>query len=345
MGNILFQNCEQAISYMLQHLRLSRVDFKFLDSVSKTGVRQNSITTNQVELFKKIVYKYRKQLEKLKFSVIDIIELPWHCKVIPSSPEFTEAYISIVDNLIKLKAPYNKNFIVATRKEPIPSMKWDKVERLYTINYGTYAFKELYHKVKEHFSEVNYCVVSKRLLDYVEKYNDVLYWNPNLVYKNNRFFICAANESLMESINHIELNIEPQTIADLVFHGIRISDSVLNILREKYPTEFVNFISDPEPIIEAQKIELIIEWLSMIGCDVVYEVNKMYRFGEKFNSNYYETFKKYSIPIIKNAEADQNKSYKRPVSFSYTTLGFGMNRPNKLFKIIKFVNSQPVNIL
>jgi len=101
------KTAEHVAHYMVGNISLSRFDKKFVESLQVL----KQVTTNQVELFYKIIYKYRRQLSKDELDADKLIHLPWTSKVIESAPQYTDGHVSIEGKQIIFKCPYNKNFI------------------------------------------------------------------------------------------------------------------------------------------------------------------------------------------------------------------------------------------
>ena len=67
------------------HLALSRYDSKFIGNIQKL----NQLTSNQVILFHKLLFKYSRQLAKHELFPENLIVLPWRKPIVESVPEFT----------------------------------------------------------------------------------------------------------------------------------------------------------------------------------------------------------------------------------------------------------------
>ena len=65
------KSIEQLLHFMKSHIHLSRYDEKFIDNISLL----TQVTTNQVILFHKLVYKYRRQFVKHELFVEKLVEL------------------------------------------------------------------------------------------------------------------------------------------------------------------------------------------------------------------------------------------------------------------------------
>jgi hypothetical protein len=101
------KTAEHIAHFMMGNISLSRFDKKFVESLQLL----KQVTTNQVELFYRIIYKYRRQLSKHELDADVLIHLPWTMKVVESAPQYTDGHLSIEDNQIIFKCPFNRSFI------------------------------------------------------------------------------------------------------------------------------------------------------------------------------------------------------------------------------------------
>jgi hypothetical protein len=223
------KTAEHVAHFMMGSISLSRFDKKFVESLQLL----KQVTTNQVELFYKIIYKYRRQLSKHELDADKLIHLPWTLKVIESAPQYTDGHVSIVNNQIIFKCPYNKNFIDAFRKEDTNTFVWNKELKQYSTEYSTHLLKLLIYTSNKFFKTVHYCNIVTGLLDTIKEYKDVKYWQPTLTRINGNLFIVAITEQLNEALGDIVLDTKPATIANLVYHGVHIDESIYDINDEK----------------------------------------------------------------------------------------------------------------
>ena len=114
---------EDVGTFMLVNIRLSRYDLQFINNLTNLIIRNNTITSNQDSLFRKIAFKYRKQFIQHKMFVDDLLLLPWNCNMVESSPQYTNASISVLKDKIIFKSPFSKSFLTALKG--IPSILWN----------------------------------------------------------------------------------------------------------------------------------------------------------------------------------------------------------------------------
>lgn len=336
------KTAEHVAHFMMANISLSRFDKKFVESLQLL----KQVTTNQVELFYKIIYKYRRQLSKHELDAEKLIHLPWTIKVIESAPQYTDGHVSIEDNQIIFKCPYNKNFIDAFRKEDTNTFVWDKERKQYSTEYGTHSLKLLIHTANKFFKVVHYCNIVSGLLDSLKEYKDVKYWQPTLTRINGNLFIVATTEQLDESLDDMVLDTTPITISTLVYHGVHIDESIYDTTDERQ-----TFISNRLYEMEVTDVLNIVPWLVEIKCDyVVFTGNRILTEVRKSLKDKLTLAGIRIDPESKWLYNSKNKefyhyNYNFPVVIRFrTSRDPSLDEPAKAGKIVQLVNSQPIDI-
>lgn len=316
-------------------IRLSHYDLKFIQNLQSIILTKNSITTNQVNLFEKVVNKYRRQIEKQKINFQKISSLPWTTNIVQSDSYFTDAHVSIKDNVIYLRCPFNKKFLNDLRAQKYQVTKWDRTNKYYVAPYNTFNLKTIITLVEKHFSAVNYCEVIQELLNKLQEFNSCNIWEPTLVKINDRYIIAATNSYLNDAINHLTLSNDIKCLSFLAKHGVSIDNTLLDnnpklMFAATYYSEF-----------DVQRIDDLIEWLKELKVDGVYfqEITNNFFKNElkkRLESNSINTSR---LRII----SDSNNIFKNPVLIKFTT---SKNYYNHKFlaKVIKLINSNPIDI-
>jgi hypothetical protein len=337
-----FKTLEDVGTFMLINIRLSRYDLQFVNNLTNLIGIKNTITTNQDSLFRKIALKYKRQFVQQKFDIDAILLLPWKCNIIESSPQYTSASISIVKDKIIFRSPFSKGFLTALKKDPIHSMEWHKDKRQYEMEYGITVLKSLITMSADHFETIVYCTNTRQIIDSLSDYETVKYWDPTLIYNNGYFYVAACNDILYDSIKDIPLTNDLKMVADYVQYGIDISNSVIeHFINFENPLK-VDLASNYRVECEITDIATTIKWLSELGCDGLTEsTNTASRQLFLLNQPTEELINELNIDLIKDRSL--LKSYDKPVMIHYRSYGY-MDYPLNLFKIIKCVNSEPVNL-
>lgn len=345
-----FSNNEELCNFMLNELKLSRVDNKFLENLVQRVLQQNTITSNQNLLFKKIIVKYRKQFTKKKLNSFELQSLEWSCQVIESSPVYTEAYISIENNKINFRAPYKKEFISAYRKFPMYSFQWSRDKKLYESEFGLSNLKQIYDLAKHFYNQVNLCPIVTSLLNQLKIYESAKIWGPSLVLSNNKLLIAAANENLINAIADIDLNLELKNISKLVCYGINVEQTVKDrLLTCGHSEEKIEFVINTSPTVDLENIEKILDWLIELEVDLIIETNSEWRYINNDQTNLRQRIVDKGLNIhnvtMDSHKSEEKKSYKNPVIFKFRSYLDNYYYPINALKIIRFVNSQPIELI
>ena len=334
------KTAEHIAHFMMGNISLSRFDKKFVESLQVL----KQVTTNQVELFYRIIYKYRRQLSKHELDADVLIHLPWTMKVVESAPQYTDGHVSIEDNQIIFKCPYNKNFIDAFRKEDTNTFVWDKERKQYSTEYSTHSLKLLVYTANKFFKVIHYCNIVTGLLDTIKEYKDVKYWKPTLTNINGNLYVVATTEQLDEALGDMVLDITPTTISKLVYYGVHIDESIYDIDDAKQ-----TFISNRLYEIEVSDVLNIVPWLVEIECDyVVFTGNRLL---PEVRKSLREKLILAGIRIdpeskwLYKSKAKESNNHNFPVVIRFrTSRDPTYDEPIKVGKIVQLVNSQPIDI-
>jgi hypothetical protein len=220
-------------------------------------------------------------------------------------------------------------------------MEWHKDKRQYEIEYGPTTLKMLITLSANHFEVIDYCPISKDIIDSLSEYESVKYWEPTLVYNNGYFYVAACNQILYDIIQNIPLTNDLQMIADYVQYGIKISPSVMeHFIKFENPAK-VDIAVNYRVECEINNLADTIKWLSEMGCDGITEPNRETKQLFLLNGSTETLLEELNVKLIKN-QSDLS-SYNKPVIIHYRSYGF-MESTHKVFKMIKCVNSEPVNL-
>ena len=322
---------EHVAHFMKKNISLSRFDERFVTNL----LSLSQITTNQIELFYKIVFKYRRQFVKHELDVDQLIYLPWSIMVVESSPQYTTGHVTIENNKIYFRSPYNKNFLNLFKKEPNNHFVWDRDTKQYEATYSLHQLKLLLNVASKFYKDMFYCDTTNIILNELKKYQSAIYWQPTLSRVNNNLYILASNSCLDEALGNMVLNTDSNTIATLVYHGVTIDESVYDVNDTKQ-----RFIANMFPEIEVSDALTIVPWLDEIGCDAVYLNSYRYTHTEVVK-HMIDLLQKTKIDIILE-DTIIKKKYNFPV-----VIGFKGNAnmlTQKFAKIVRMVDSTLVEI-
>lgn len=257
------KNKEQLLYFFLQgKISLSQYDYKFMANL-QTMIQNNArVTSNQAELFDKLISKYKKQLTKNGLVKEELKALPWKTMVVESTPEYTGASVKLIDNDITIKVPFNKTFIGQFRNTENNTYSWDSAEKLYRAPFSTLALKTAYNVLPKFFSHVRYCYTLDPIITKLQEY-DGLIWNPTARKVGGKIVIAASNEVLSNLISDKDLEINPKNLFNLSRMGIKIDEEIYA------NDEKLKFAANDVYETDIDDCETIISWMRNIGCDNV----------------------------------------------------------------------------
>lgn len=328
------KSAEQLVYFMKANLSLNRFDERFLSSVQNL----TSITTNQVELFYKIVYKYRKQFLQHDLFVENLIHLPWKLPVIESLPAYTNAHVIIQSEKIIFRCPYNREFINNFNKNSINTFKWIKEKKQYESNYGQYELKFLLNNIDQYFKEIKFCDKTLELISELDTYKNVTHWQPTLLKVNNRIMLAATNESLNSIINEQDYSTDLASLSKLVSYGITIDPSLYDVTNDKS-----NFFTQYFSKYDIKDIPIVVSWIKELNCNQVllYGLFKHHSFNKQFLNE----LTKHGIKAVNlNSQCLPDQ----PITESSVLIKFktktSMSYIKNLIKVVEFDNREPINI-
>ena len=339
-----FTVTEECITYLLTVIRLSRVDAHLFNNLVVLSTHSGKITTNQVNLFNRVVSKYEKQLAEHLLTPEYVISLSWACTIIESLPQYAQAHIWIKDGMIYLKSPFSREFLAALNSNPIHTMHWDRDNREYSLAFGTSALKRLIHIVNACYKQVNYCPIVTKLLADVEQFKSIIYWTPTLVIRKEQLYVVGCNKAVMEAIAHIPLTTDLKSISALLQYGILIDYGVYEFLLNIHDPQEVKFACNHDPTIEISDLDKVLHWIKDYGCDAIY-ISLQPKFNNRHDLGWSKRLEKtitdLNIEIIDYAE---EKRYINPVIISFRSLLPTPKNPYKYYKLIKVMNTQPIDL-
>lgn len=319
-------------------MRLSTYDLKFVQNILYMVTQQKPITTNQTLLLEKLIEKYNKQFKKQKLEIEFLKNLPWTNKIIPSDPLFTDAYISIENDRIIFKAPFNKNFIKEFRQLNYNPYIWFREHKRYEAPFSTMTVKLLLKIVHDFYPVVHYCPVLASLLNNLKKYDQVKYWGPTLVKTNGNYLIACTNESLNEAIKNISLSNDISTLSLISEFGIMVDD---DLIEDKNKLRFINnHIVD----VDIDDINEIIVYLRELNCDCVYFSGKSLLMKKDLKSKLSEvTENLFNLGDLPYNKKIHNFNYSVAIQYS-STISTTKVQMNEIKKIIRIKDSSPITI-
>ena len=257
------KNKEQLLYFFLQgKISLSQYDYKFMANLQSIIQNNTRVTTNQVALFGKLISKYNKQLIKQGLVKEELTALPWKTLIVESTSEYTGAVVSLLENELNIRVPFNKTFISAFRNVKNNEFDWSKETKLYSAPFSTNSLKIAYSTLPKFFPTVRYDDNLQAIINELKQYEGLI-WNPTLINTNGNLMIASVTPELSDVLGSIELQSDPRTFFNLSRMGITIDPS----LYENDPKK--EFAANRVYEVEVTDIENVIGWMRNIGCENV----------------------------------------------------------------------------
>lgn len=258
----MMDNKEHLLHFFIQgKINLSQYDQKFLSNLEYMVHRDNRITTNQVALFDKLVGKYSRQFARNGLDINVVAQLPWKATIAESSEKYTSARVSLVDDTLVLRVPFNKEFIAKFREIRHNPFVWDRDNKYYAAPFSTYGLKVLRKNLHKYFPTTVYCEQLAPLVEQINTYKSEI-WNPTLANINGNFVILAINPTLGELLKDVELNDDVSTLFKLSKMGINVDESLIVDDRTKFAAEFITEV-------DIDNMPKTIEWMKELGIERV----------------------------------------------------------------------------
>ena len=335
---------EEVLELLLAHISLSRYDKKFFYNLQLMHVLpRKTITSNQADLFTKVVLKYHSQLLKKQYNSVELSELPWQLPITQSSPQFTNAHLEVNGDTLILRCPYKQQFVQDFRS--LHLMNWHSVDKCYYCDFGLHTFKKVNEMVKKHYKEIVYSAELQDILAQAAEYKGDYIWNPTLVESNGRLYVAAINEPLYNAIADVNLATDFYALSKIASYGITVGKALFEKLLTvtDCTRETLTFMTNHQCTHEYTKLDELVELLKQIRCDLVVIGS---RFGSwAHNDALVDKVKENGIEVANASDIDLSElKHNNPVfvkfnSFSYKSVG-------SLFasKIVQMVNSEEIKI-
>lgn len=255
------KNKEQLLYFCLNgNLRLSNYDYKFMANL-QTMIRDHvRVTGNQSVLFTKLMNKYSKQLSKLGIDDAMINDLDWKTPVLESTDDYTSARITISNDEIIIKVPFNKLFIASFKRSETNNFNWNKETKEYRAAFSTSSLKIAVSSVAKYFDKVIYCEQTKSIVDAILAY-DAKFWNPTLTRVGDRLVVMACNATLASHIQTLQLKADAHTFHLMSLYGIAVDPSLTE------DDSFLQFSAQRCPEVEITELETVIDWMKELKCE------------------------------------------------------------------------------
>lgn len=342
---------EQLVYFLLNHISLGTYDKKFLNNIQVSNLIYNKpLTTNQADLLDKITLRYSKQLGKMEISAIELISLPWTNKPIQSLPEYTEAFLTLVDSELILRSPYKKEFLQELNPSGLNGI-WNREKKQWTFSYSSHVLKSLRVITETHFGKINYCDTLQSIINKIDEYKDYKYWNPTLVYVNGNQIVYGTNEHVHDAIKNIEFDFSLKTLSRLTQHGIKIDQSIIDEYLKNHDHKTIEFAIEDAVAIEINDMS-VVELVKKLEVDHIIFGSAMQRVQTYFNELRLALGNKLKFYYLHDFILEKMPKDSYGIFFSGRFMPSGAQYPHPEHQVINgiysktlhVVNSQPIEL-
>lgn len=329
---------EELINFMIAgHIHLSRQDYLFFSNLEKIS-KNKQVTTGQDKLFDKLLDKYSRQIYKINLDVKTLKSLPWRSPLLQTTEQYQTADLSLKNNQLVLKSPFNKGFNTALKDlRDQNTFIWDRENRSHISPATTLALKNITQLLPKYFKTYHYCDQIKKLFDDIEVYKDYIY-DPTLVSRAGNLYVIGCSEALYSQLKDINLHIDSVTFTKLSQLGVTISPELMSTKELKFAGEFFNDVD----IDDLDEVSLWVKNLGfnsvVVGHNLVYTRSLYKEIKSKLEEN--------NISVVLNNTLEKTLNNRENIN-KYIFLQLNSNQRDSNFaetatKVIFIKSKRPV---
>ena len=332
----MFESKEELLVWLLKgYIHLGKKDYQFFYNLKNLVDSLHRVTTNQSNLYTKLLNKYQRQINRAGFDVKELENLEWKCKVLPSSDEYINPHVFLRNDKIIIRNPFNSKFLQDLKKLDVNPFTWIKSDKVYEANFSTQALKIAYVFLNKHFNHVVFDESLSKLITEANTYA-LQIWEPTLVKSNNNYFIACLNDSLYACLKDSILQDNEKTLMYLSSLGVKISDEILE--NDSFKQFAGNFFAS----VDTYNLSMFVEWCKLLEVDSVFTSRDLI-----YNKNVTVVLEpmltKNNITIISGKQKPIGKSIYVTTLSSYNH--FSSNSLYAFDKIVTIKNSTPIKVV
>lgn len=258
-------DCKEHLLYFFMKgtIRLSEYDSRFLSNLLSIIDKKNRVTSNQADLFDRLVNKYARQLTKQGFHKDTLLRLNWKTEVVTSSDEYIGALVQLVDDELQIRVPFNKKFIQDFRKDIENSFIWDTDLKIYRSPFNTSALKAAWYTLPKFFPSVTFSDNLQRLVAEIKNLEG-LFWQDIILPVTGRVMFSSAYPILHELVDKIGYDITFDNLQQLSLLGVEIHGS----LTANRPD--LKFASEFHAEVDIDDFDEVVEYIKQLGDIQIY---------------------------------------------------------------------------
>ena len=211
---------------MLQNIKFARYDRQFITEVYTRRIAKNrAVTPKQAELWEKLVYRYRQQIEQANLNPDAMLAAAWAIEPMPLSADHEKSQLTLQhDNLI-MRSPYDRTQVDAwrdyRRSRDMDDAVWDPDAREWIIPVTANNLKSTLDFCRTRMPAFEIDPTVDNLLDPVLAVSQAEQWTVQARLVNSGIMINCANQHLLAALpEHLPLTLT--TLNTLVRAGVEI---------------------------------------------------------------------------------------------------------------------------
>lgn len=313
-------------------IHLSKKDYGFFSNLKYLVKDTGQITTNQSNLFDKLLVKYQRQLNKQGYDTEHLCKLPWQVSIVESKKEYLEARLFFAEGKICFKLPFNNQFIKFFRNLDNNTFEWNKSHKRYESDFSTYSLKLALHSLQKFYKEIVFDDTVKKLFIELEKYKNIKVWQPTLVKSNGNFYIAGITESLSANLKDVSLSDDPKLLFLLSRYGIKIDDEIVQ------EDKFKKFASSFYVTMDLDDLPKMMLYLKLLDITQITLTSEMI-YSKEISKEVKEKINEYGLechPFAKNSGDS--------VLLQYARNGYSIKKNKNIVKCITLTNSRPIHV-
>lgn len=324
---------EELVEYLTKgYIHVSRQDYLFFSNLVKIASEQR-VTTGQNKLLDKLIDKYQRQLASEKLYSEHLKKLPWRHTLLESKPEYTQAHLSLDNNKLVLRSPYNKKFITKlkglTRDN---TFIWNKELKAYVSpDYG-FAFRLIYDIANEIFGDVKLDNNLQEVLNDLQQYEN-FYWEPTLIESNGNYYIAAINEQVYQKIDEIVLDGSTKCLYQLSKLSVNANFNLTD--EQKFAITYSNEF-------DMNQIDTLVSYIK--NCEIKDVGILTSQKNNFFITNLVDKLSRQQIKVNYHGSPYSTTFVNKPTELIISITGSQSFYTQNSFKIVKLLNSTPINI-
>jgi len=217
--------------WMLQNIKFARYDRQFITEVYNRRIAKNrAVTPKQAELWEKLVYRYRQQIEQANLDPDAMLAAAWAVMPLPPTADHERSQLSLQDDHLIMRSPYDRAQVDAwadyrRARDLVDDAVWDPDAKEWIIPVTAKNLRSTLEFCRSRTPAYDIDARVNDLLDPVLSASEADQWTVQARLVNGGIMINCANQHVMAAIpEHLPLTLT--TLNTLVRAGVEIHEDL-----------------------------------------------------------------------------------------------------------------------